>query len=367
MKPIFKKIITFISGVVLTVVLVIFFIRTAGILNISTLSSQLIYDLLQTIFPILLAILFVITALLFRPSSSRRIPEHEPLLITDADSFLYNIPPDEAYMPLITYNPDARPSHKYKDDNAEFLREGADINSLENGESGTIFGKDELSFFQGLENSESSPSAEKTPAEDIIYPAEPIGSRNMEKQSTRDLNKPHLFSIRINPAKENKQENFIPEEVVEDTFDTRLEKENLYANEQEYDLSLALIRLRFKDKNKQNVEIPLYNQAIHDFLGESSYIYKYKEHAVNNYALILPFSSYSEAQEELISLFRYLKDALSEDQLIFSCGFTSRFGRKLESAVFLREADSSLKKALRKRSFSMLGFEPDLDNFNTNI
>jgi hypothetical protein len=367
MRPIFKKIITFISAIVLIVVLVFFFIRTAGILNISTLSSQLIYDLLQTIFPILLAILFVITALLFRPSSSRKIPEHEPLLITDADSFLYNIPPDEPYMPLITYNPDAKSSHRTKEDNSEYLRESSDINSLENGEEGTMIGNDELSFFQGLENNDSKSTDDKVPIEDMIYPAEPINSHNKEKEPTRDLNKPHLFSIRINPSKENKQERITPEEVFEDTFDTRLEKENLYANEQEYDLSLALIRLRYKDKNKQNIELPLYNQAIHDFLGESSYIYKYKEHAVNNYALILPFSSYSEVQEELISLYRYLKDALNEDQLIFSCGFTSRFGRKLESAVFLREADSSLKKALRKRSFSMLGFEPDLDNFNTNI
>ncbi|GEM_PF-5920191 len=366
MRPVFKKIITFISAVILTVVLIIFFMRTASILNISTLSSQLIYDLLQTIFPVLLAILFVITALLFRPSSARKIPEHEPLLITDADSFLYNIPPDEPYMPLITYNPDAKVSKSPKEDKSKYLRENTDLNSLENGESGTIFGKDELSFFQGLENNDNT-TAENIPTEDIIYPAEPIESRNNKKQQTRDLNKPNLFSIRIDPAKENKQVNYTPEEVVEDSFDTRLEKENSYSNEQEYDLSLALIRLRYKDKNKQNNEIPLYSQAIHDFLGESSYIYKYKEHAVNSYALILPFSSYSEAQEELISLFRYLKDALSEDQLIFSCGFTSRFGRKLESAVFLREAESSLKKALRKQSFSMLGFEPDLDNFNTNI
>jgi len=357
MKPVFKKIITFISAVVLIFVLIIFFIRTAEILNISTLSSQLIYDMLQAIFPIMLAILFIITALLFRPQSSRRIPEHEPLLITEADSFLYNIPPDEPYMPLITYNPDTKASQKPKDDNSEYLQESIDLQSL---------GKDELSFYQGLENYDDT-KTETKPSEDIIYPSEPIDSRRSENQTTRDLNKPNLFSIRINPSNETKQEKYTPEEVFEDNFDTRLEKENLYANEQEYDMSLALIRLRYKDKNKQNIEIPLYNQAIHDFLGESSYIYKYKEHAFNSFALILPFSSYSEAQEELISLFRYLKDALTEDQLIFSCGFTSRFGRKLESAVFLREAESSLKKALRKRSFSMLGFEPDLDNFNTNI
>jgi len=367
MRPVLKRIITFISAIVLTVVFIIFFIRTAGILNISTLSSQLIYDLLQTIFPVLLAVLFIITALLFRPSSTRKIPEHEPLLITDADSFLYNIPPDEPYMPFITYNPESKAAHKSKKDNPEYLQESSD---LDNVDSGSIIGKDELSYFQGLENVDTDKEDLKSnnvSNEDIIYPAVPINSRKQEKQPTRDLNKPNLFSIRINPSKENKQEKYTPEEVFEDTFDTRLEKENLYANEQEYDISLALIRLRYKDKNKKNKEIPLYSQSIHDFLGESSYIYKHKEHAVNSYALILPFSSYSEAQEELISLFRYLKDALDEDQLIFSCGFTSRFGRKLESAVFLHEAESSLKKALKKRSFSMLGFEPDLDNFNTNI
>ncbi|MBC8146830.1 MAG: hypothetical protein H8E98_02460 [Bacteroidetes bacterium] len=366
MRPLFKKIITFISGVVLTVVLIIFFIRTAGILNISTLSSQLTYNLLQTIFPVLLAILFIITALLFRPSSARKIPEHEPLLISDADSFLYNIPPDEPYMPQITYNPDAKASHKQNEHTTEYLRESSDFNNSDDSETGTIFGKDELSFFQGLKNIDK-PAEDKKIKEEVMYPAESIDSHNTEKQTTRDLNKPNLFSIRINPAKADKQEKVVPEEVFEDTFDTRLEKENLYANEQKYDISLALVRLRYKDKNRQNIELHLYSQAIQDFLGESSYIYKYKEHAINSYALILPFSSYSEAQEELISLYRYLKDALEEDQLIFSCGFSSRFGRELESSVLLREAESSLKKALRKRSFCMLGFEPDLDNFDTNI
>ncbi|MCK5156124.1 MAG: hypothetical protein KAQ69_06795 [Spirochaetales bacterium] len=365
MSKIFKRLITIISGIILATVLVLFFVKIAGILNISVRSSILVYDLLQNLFPILLSILFIITALLFRPASARKIPEHEPLLITHADSFLYNIPPDEPYMPLITYTPEVRTTQEQRSTESE-------KDSLGNGEPEAIVGKDELSFFQGLENVEDeevSVHVEDKPDETKNYPSEPIHSKKPENQVTRDLNKPNLFSIRINPSKATKQDQEPPpvKEVFEDTFAARLEKEGLYANEQEYDISLALIRLRYKDKNKQNKQLPIYEQAIHDFLGESSYIYKYKENVVNCYALILPFSAYSETQEELISLYRYMKDALDENELIFSCGFTSRFGRKLESEVLMREAESSLKKALRKRSFSMLGFEPDLNTFNTNI
>ncbi len=157
-------------------------------------------------------------------------------------------------------------------------------------------------------------------------------------------------------------------ETHQDTFETRLKKELLFSEEHGYDVSLALIRLRFRDKSKAPESMPLYAKVIYNFLGNSAYIYQYKESIVkNSYACIMPFANFTETQKELLSLFRHIKEDLEAEGIVFSCGYTSRLSRRLEPELFLHEASVSLKKALQRKGFSLIGFEPDADTFDTNL
>ena len=354
-----RRIITIVSVLSMIFVLTFFIVRLTGILEINTLSSQLTYDLLQVMFPILLALLFLITALLFKPASERAVPASEPLQISDADAFLYEIPSDEPYLPQITFREELP---RQPEPEAET-------------EAVTVSEDDNASIFRDLESFDASQSYDfDTPIPDMPKP-EPeneLAQKPSAKPAPPPPREPDKFTRFSFPgftARSDKAEKLETEqhEQIEDTLENRVKQEVAYANENSYDISIAIIRFRFREKNKPSTYLSLYEQAIRDFLGDSSYIYYFKEPALNSYAIIMPFAAFDETQQELIALYRFMKDAVEEDNLIFSCGFASRFDRDLDHDMLMNEAESSLRKALKKRSFSMIGFEPDIDRFNTNI
>ena len=142
---------------------------------------------------------------------------------------------------------------------------------------------------------------------------------------------------------------------LEDTFENRLFQEVKYANIHEFDLSLTLIAYKYNNSFDETIEDKI-REAIGKYMKETSFIYQLQD---NEFAIILPFSDYQEAQSQIVLLYRSVKEEFEKHSIILSAGFSSRFSRTIESDVLYKEAFMALNKALSKKTFSILGFEPD--------
>jgi len=372
--------------IILILVIIVSSIRIISILGDSAFSSVMIYEVLVSFLPVLLAILVVTGFLLIRSgtrASSGESPQENPGVVSGSEKVLYDIPADESYLPTETY---IAPKRQTKALTSSPSPSSAQTPAAPPAQNASLTDKSEDSQQKTEQKARSSEETAEPPEDDFF--------KNMEDYdrkipSAAKQHKPHdesektqsgsivqnIFSGRQKAVRAlaGDIKNDAPAhqellEVQEDTFETRLSKELLFSQEHGYDVSLALIRFRFKDKTKAVASMPSFAKVIHTFLGNSAYIYQYKESMVkNSYACIMPFANFSETQAELLALYRYMKDVLDEQEILFSSGFTSRFNRALDADIFLNEASSSLKKALRRRSFSLIGFEPDLDSFETNL
>lgn len=200
--------------------------------------------------------------------------------------------------------------------------------------------------------------------------AKPPETKKSEKRhhAAEASKKGVLSSLPITRTRKEEKQAAVRVEEIEDSFPQRFKQEFEASAEHGYEITLAFIRLRFKDKTKREEPLPKYEKLIRMFLKDTAYIYPYKSDQIeNSYACIIPFANYKETEAELLALYRYLRDTLRNDELIFSSGFSSSYLRKFESTVLLNEAESSLKKALKRRSFSLIGFEPDVDLFESHL
>ncbi len=357
--------------ILLILVIIISSIRIISILGESAFSPVIIYEVLVSFLPVLLVVLVITGFLLIRSNSRSATSDSAPQndgTISGSETVLYDIPADESYLPTVNYVP---PQKQTKTLNTP-AQENASAAEPEDSQ-------------QKAEQTTRNPEeAAKSPKDNFF--------KNMEDYDRKlpSAGKPHKTQDETDKAQSKVQNIFSGRqkavralagdikndavaqheliEVQEDTFETRLSKELLFSQDHGYDVSLALLRFRFKDKAKAVANMPSFAKVIHTFLGNSAYIYQFKESMVkNSYACIMPFANFDETQAELLALYRYMKDILDEQEILFSGGFTSRFSRALDADMFLNEASSSLKKALRRRSFSLIGFEPDIDSFETNL
>ena len=413
-----KRVWSFVAMLILTGVVISFIVGSALIIKRDRVISTEIFQLFRTLFPIIL-FMFVSFSFLLRRSDvyERMILPIEPLNITDADRFLYDIPPDEPYLTYDRYRvsttidtaAQATPAGSAQDvpipeqspvkGPANFLPQESDESTIGLTPEEIAFFKeipvpiesddgDELGVHPRTTKEEFDKQSGDVPSEDqgstsTLHPSGNIqriiqGSAAHFNYSTpRDVEDGAIVPplgrffrlVKDTPTKEDvtsvAQEQS-SQQIIEDTFENRLDQETHYANQQDYELSLFILRLRFPKQSKRPIRT-IYEQALREFLGNSTYVYQDDENQ-NKFYGILPFYSFTETQMELSALYRYLRESLEEDDCILSIGFASRFSREdIIPETLLKEALSSMKKALRRKSFSLLGFEPDPNKFETHL
>lgn len=413
-----KRVWSFVAILILTGVVFSFIVGSALIIKRDQVISTEIFQLFRTLFPIIL-FMFVSFSFLLRRSEvyERMILPTEPLNITDADRFLYDIPPDEPYLTYDRYRVSttidtntltapARSSNEERISEQSPFMDPVTILPPESNESTIGLTPEEIAYFKEIQvpiepdRVENQIAPPKTPKE--VFEKQPENFPSVDQGSTSSMypsgNKQRIIQgsdthfnyssprdvedgsivppvgrffrlVRETASKEDVTSG-VPEQpsqqIIEDTFENRLDQETHYANQQAYELSLFILRLRFPKQSKRPIRT-IYEQAIREFLGNSTYVYQDDENQ-NRFYGILPFYSFTETQMELSALYRYLRESLEEDECILSIGFSSRFSREdIIPETLLKEAQSSMKKALRRKSFSLLGFEPDPNKFETHL
>ena len=399
-----KKIWSIITIFVLSGVMLSFVVGSAMIIKRDQTISLQMFQLFKSLFPIILFMFVSLSFLIRRTDTFEQfILPSEPLFISDADRFLYDLPPDEPYLNYERYKVASPAGTNNQKITTELLHESETAKrtvpyteqKTEEVSSNLGLSQDEMAFFKEI----PIPTTTVNDPNDIPHafedPTRTDGEQQYKtSQSSSEKNriipdadsrnthavpkdfeeasivtpKGRLFRIVKDMTQKDEESSAASEETtqpeIEDTFDNRLMQETVYANQQDYELSVFILRLRFPKQSKTPVRT-IYDQAIREFLGSSTYVYQDEENQ-NKYYGILPFYSFHETQMELSALYRYLRESLEEDECILSIGFSSRFSREdIIPETLIKEAQSSMKKALRRKSFSLLGFEPDPNRFET--
>lgn len=155
----------------------------------------------------------------------------------------------------------------------------------------------------------------------------------------------------VEPAGEEKK-------YLDDDFHKRLEEEVNFSNDKNYELTLLLMNIEPK---KYSSDFDVFRQSLAEFFSETAFIYEYPyDHTV---AVILPFFSYQESQQELIDLYAKIKIDLQSRSTILRAGFSSKFSRNIDSETLLYETEVAFKKAIEEQGFCILGFEPDINKY----
>lgn len=148
------------------------------------------------------------------------------------------------------------------------------------------------------------------------------------------------------------------ESVQEMGFHERFKQEVEFSNEKKYEISLVILNI---EPQKYSSDFLVFQGLIHDFFKESAFIFPYSKK--NTFAIVLPFYSFQDTQNELLSLFESIRDELNHRSTSFRVGFTSKFNRYIDSETMIYETEIAFKKSLEEEVFCILGFEPDINKY----
>lgn len=230
--------------------------------------------------------------------------------------------------------------------------------------------KEEYDFFntpqvvqQETAEASETPEPEMT-AEKEEVPEEPLDAAQPEAEVQAV---PEAEELQKEEQHAPETEMMIPEEKVsdekksklpEDDFHKRLEEEVNFSNDKNYELTLLLLNI---DPKKYSSDFDVFRQSLTDFFNETAFIYDYNYK--NTVAVILPFFSYQESQQELIELYNKIKTDLQSRSTVLRAGFSSKFNRSIDSETLLYESEVAFKKAIEEQGFCILGFEPDINKY----
>ncbi len=325
--------------------------------DLSSIPSDAWVSLLKQVFPIFLGLFIFVTILLF---AVRRSPDEKNALSSDDDqqddSIFYSLNIQSEESKPLSHEPEAsgvQDTQKTKTPAAEGPRQSRE--SSEGQRTAHVeLSSEELDFF-------NSPPVEKS--------QEPLEPQNavftpVEEQPNKPIQNMHISGN----VTENKI--FAPTEAqqplgsstsdsiyVKD-FYVRFQKEVDFSNDKKYEIALILINIEPK---KYPSDFLIFKEAVESYFSDIAFIYDYT--TTNTIAVILPFFSFKETQNELMSLYESLKDDLLQRSTLFRAGFTSKFTRLIDSETILYETETAFKKALEADTFCILGFEPDVNKY----
>lgn len=170
---------------------------------------------------------------------------------------------------------------------------------------------------------------------------------------TYDLN---TLSMPRQPETAKTEEDVSREEDPE--YVTALKQECEYSTNNKYELSLVLMNL---EPSHDQTDFDRFSKRIADHFQDTAFIYGYE--VKNTMVIIMPFYSFDEVKQELVSLYKSLKSDLDRRSVIFRAGFTSKFSRYIDAYTMLNESESAFEKVTETPQSGILGFEPDLDAY----
>ncbi|MCF7933254.1 MAG: hypothetical protein K9M84_02560 [Spirochaetia bacterium] len=205
---------------------------------------------------------------------------------------------------------------------------------------------DELDFFNAPQVfSENEPTS---PEEPLQSPAE---VHENTQQSDAPQKRQQVYASVLTASEEATP-------LEKDDFYTRFREEVTFSNEKRYEISMILLNIEPK---KFSSDFMVFKETIESFFSETAFVFDYPYK--NTFAVVLPFFSFSETEQELTRLYDQMKSDLKQRSTAFRAGFTGKFSRLVDSETILYETEVAFKKALEDDRFCILGFEPDVNKY----
>lgn len=139
---------------------------------------------------------------------------------------------------------------------------------------------------------------------------------------------------------------------VEDSFELRLANELAAANELDYQLSIAHIKI--VDQNDDEL-----TNTLDDFINSRFICYNTQN---NMRSVILPFYSYTSAQRYLASLLNHLHKHHPQNAICI--GFSAVENRILNDEQLIKESLLSLDVALERGGYNLIGYDDSIEQDN---
>lgn len=174
-----------------------------------------------------------------------------------------------------------------------------------------------------------------------------------EQPASYDLN---TLSMPQQPA-DVRQEPQRPQEE-EPKFIEALKQECEYSSNNKYELSVVLLNIQ---PDRDQTDFDRFSKRIADHFLDTAFIHEYE--VPYSMVIIMPFYSFEEVKQELVSLYQSLKSDLDRRSVLFRAGFTSKFSRYIDAYTMLYESESAFEKVTETPQSGILGFEPDLDAY----
>ncbi|MDX9938617.1 MAG: hypothetical protein RBT44_01515 [Sphaerochaetaceae bacterium] len=144
-------------------------------------------------------------------------------------------------------------------------------------------------------------------------------------------------------------------ELLEDTFESRLEEELGEAKNLGYDITVASITFPSQGSDPHSVDATVV-QSLFNKLGITSFFYLTDETSVG---AILPFYGFSQARRYFASLLESLRKQHAKSAV--QIGFACLSGRDLDTGGLLREVSLAAEIATQQGGFSLIGYDDALE------
>lgn len=162
----------------------------------------------------------------------------------------------------------------------------------------------------------------------------------------------------LEPIDETEVEDSLPPvymELIEDTFEDRLQAELESAIESGYELSVAIIEIPSVGSDPHSVDSTVV-QNLFNKLGVVSLFYLTETRRVS---AILPFHGFEQSRRYFAALLENLRK--NHPQTSVKIGFTSLHGRILEPEALLREASIATDLATERSGYNLIGYDSNLE------
>ena len=349
----------FITLLVLGACTYLFFVYGLPILPFSLAT---IYSVLLRLLPILIGLILVLIALVIQPPPVPKDSDDEDEI--EKDAFirpLYNLP-DEEDTPLYARAqlPVAQPEKSITEVNDNRLPDPAP----------------EITSFSGVvpapvEHSVRQQTYKESYTRSVVEPSPVESTQSAELLNRAVLFNDYPFPIEpgssiaelLEPIEATIIDGNLTEadvQVIDDTFESRLESEIESAAALQYEISVAIIDLPASHTETHSVDASIV-QDLYNKLGIVSYFYLTEELRVS---AILPFHGFNQCRRYFASLLDSLRK--QHPEAVLSIGFSSSRSREITGQELLQEAVVAADLAAERTGFSLIGYDTDLEVEDTS-
>jgi len=159
----------------------------------------------------------------------------------------------------------------------------------------------------------------------------------------------------LEPIGESSVDEALPDQylvTIEDSFESRLVDEMAAANELNYQISIAHIKI--VAQNDEDL-----TRTLDDFIDSRFIYYKIEN---NQRAVILPFYSYTSTQRYLAALLNHLHKHHPQNAICI--GFSAVENRNLSDEQLIKESLLALDVALQRGGYNLIGYDDSIEQDN---